>query len=360
VDRGLLAAIFGLMIIGAILVTASSPPVAERLSLQPYHFVERHQIFLLMGVAVMLIVSFLSTRLVRTLSLVGLAGSLFLMVLLPWIGLETKGASRWISLGGFSIQPSEFMKPCFAITIAWIFAQQEKIQDFPSYRLSILLFGITAGLLMIQPDFGMTVTVAIIWGVQLFLAGLPIIWIFLLVALGICGAIAAYFMFSHVQERIERFLNPQSGDNYQVEKSLEAFRNGGILGKGPGEGEVKLYLPDSHTDFIFAVAGEEFGLLFCLAIIALFALVIYKSFKRLLEEDNLFNILAVAGIVTQFGTQALINMGVAIQLLPAKGMTLPFLSYGGSSVMATALAMGFLLALTRKRFGEGLRRGTLR
>lgn len=353
VDRAILTAILGLMAIGAVLVTASSPPVAERINLPSYYFVQRQQIYLLVGVLTMLAVSLFSPRMIRRFAVIGLLGSLALMMLVPFIGTETKGAARWITLVGISIQPSEFMKPFFAIVTAWIFAQRDKMPDFPAYRFSLGLYGLVVILLLAQPDFGMTVTVTVIWCVQLFLSGLPFLWIAALVLLALGGGVAAYFMLDHVRSRIDQFLNPETGDNYQVEKSLEAFQNGGILGRGPGEGEVKLFLPDSHTDFIFAVAGEEFGLLFCLIIVALFFFIVVKGLQRVWKENDVFVILAVAGLVTQFGLQALINMGVAVQLLPAKGMTLPFLSYGGSSVVAIAIAMGMVLALTRQRFGQG-------
>lgn len=354
IDRYSLAAILALMALGAVLVTASSPPVAERIGLDPFYFVRHQQIFLLLALPVLLGVSLMEPRWIRRFSIIGLGCSLFLMLLTPFFGFETKGASRWISLMGISVQPSEFLKPFFAVVTAWIFSLRQKYIDFPAYRLSFALFMVAVILLAMQPDFGMIVTLTAIWGAQVFLAGLPMIWVILLLACAVAGGTGAYFLFDHVRSRIDRFLDPQSGDNYQVERSLEAFRNGGILGKGPGEGQVKLSLPDSHTDFIFAVAGEEFGLLFCLMIIGLFLFVAVKGLMRIWREDDAFLMVAVAGLLVQFSIQALINMGVAVQLLPAKGMTLPFLSYGGSSIMAVAMAMGMVLALTRKRFGKNL------
>lgn len=352
VDKINLAALIVLMACGFILVTAGSPPVARRLDLPPFYFVHRHQIFLLSGLAVMLAVSLLPAVAIRRLAVVGFGISLAMMLLLPFIGVEVKGSHRWLSIGGVSIQPSEFMKPCFAVVMAWICAENQRRVDFPGYRMSIALYALVVFLLIIQPDFGMTLTVSAVWGIQLFLAGLPMFWVLTLGILAVAGGFAAYFMLPHVASRIDSFLNPAEGDNYQVDRSLEAFRNGGLFGRGPGEGEVKQFLPDSHTDFIFAVAGEEFGVIVCLLILGLFAFILLRGLSRVWQENDLFVVVAVAGVLSQFGIQAVINMGVAVNLFPAKGMTLPFLSYGGSSVLAIALGMGMMLALTRTRFGK--------
>lgn len=352
VDRLNLTALLLLAAVGAVLVTAGSPPVAKRLELPAFYFVHRHYIFLLIGISAMLFVSLLPAVAIRRLAVMGFCASLLLMALLPFVGEETKGAHRWITLGGMSVQPSEFMKPCFAIVMAWVCAESHRRVNFPGYRVAISLYLLVVFLLLIQPDLGMTITVTVMWGFQLFLAGLPFLWVFVMAMLSAVAMVGAYFMFPHVARRINGFLDPQTGDNYQIAKSLEAFRNGGILGRGPGEGEVKQFLPDSHTDFIFAVAGEEFGILVCLMILGLFAFIVLRGLSRVWKENDLFCVLGVAGLLTQFGIQAVINMGVAVNLLPAKGMTLPFLSYGGSSVVAVALGMGFVLALTRKKYGQ--------
>jgi cell division protein FtsW len=352
IDRLNLSAIFLLIVIGSVLVAAGSPPVAKRLDLPAFYFVHRHQVFLLIGIVVMLAVSLLPPLMIRRLAVLGFCCSIALMMLVPFLGEETKGAHRWIVLAGVSLQPSEFMKPRFAVVMAWVCAESHRRIDFPGYRVAIALYVLVVFLLIIQPDFGMTLTVSAMWAFQLFLAGLPFFWVFIMIALGGVGMAAAYHVFPHVAKRINSFLDPQAGDNYQIAKSLEAFRNGGFFGRGPGEGDVKQFLPDSHTDFIFAVAGEEFGILACLIIIGLFAFVVLRGLSRVWEENDLFAVLAVAGVLTQFGIQSVINMGVAVNLLPAKGMTLPFLSYGGSSVVAIALGMGMMLALTRKRFGQ--------
>jgi len=352
VDRLNVFALLLLVAIGSILVTAGSPPVAKRLDLPAFYFVHRHQVFLLIGMAAMFIISLLPPVAIRRLAVVGFCASIALMVLVPFIGVQTKGAHRWIDIMGLSIQPSEFMKPCFAVVMAWVCAEKHRRLDFPGYRIAIGLYLLVVVLLVAQPDIGMTLTVTAMWAIQLFISGLPFLWVFVMIALGTCGIFGAYHIFPHVAKRINNFLDPDAGDNYQIGRSLEAFRNGGLLGRGPGEGEIKQVLPDSHTDFIFAVAGEEFGVIVCLLILSIFAFVVLRGLTRVREENDLFVVLAVAGILAQFGIQSIINMGVAVNLFPAKGMTLPFLSYGGSSVVAIALGMGMMLALTRRRYGQ--------
>lgn len=351
IDRYTLLALAVLIGIGAVMVTAASPSVAERIGLDRFYFVKRQIVFLVLSCAVMFGISLLSEVQVRRLAVMGFLGSILLMLVLPLAGYEVKGATRWIYIAGMSVQPSEFMKPCMAVVMAWIFSEGLKTPGFPSWRVAIALYAAVIFLLLIQPDIGMAITVSVVWGVQFFLAGLPVIFVVALMGLGVAGIFGAYHFFSHVQTRIDRFLDPDSGDNYQVAKSLEAFQNGGILGQGPGEGRVKLHLPDSHTDFVFAVAGEEFGMIMCLMVIALFAFIVLRGFARVSKGRDMFVVLAVVGLLTQFGIQAVINMGVAVNMLPAKGMTLPFLSYGGSSLMAIALGMGMVLALTRLRYG---------
>jgi cell division protein FtsW len=352
VDRLNISAIAILVVIGAILVAAGSPPVAKRLGLPDFYFVYRQVAFLMLAGVVMALVSMLSSFQVRRLAIFGFVVSLALMVLVPFIGIETKGAHRWIALGGFSVQPSEFMKPCFAVVMAAVCAEHSRRVDFPGYTVAIGLYMVVAILLIIQPDFGMTLTVSAVWAIQLFLAGLPMLWVAMIGLAGMMGGVLAYMYLPHVTRRIDNFLDPSSGDNYQISRSLEAFRSGGLFGQGPGEGEVKHTLPDSHTDFIFAVAGEEFGVVLCLLILGLYAFIVLRGLSRVWRQNELFVLLAVAGILSQFGIQAIINMGVAVNLFPAKGMTLPFVSYGGSSVVAIAIGIGMMLALTRKKYGS--------
>ena len=352
VDRWFLAAIILLMGIGALLVMSASPPVADRINVDSFHFVTRQFIFLGLAAACMFSISLLPVKWVRRLASIMFLGVIFLLIITPFIGSEIKGAVRWIHLAGVTIQPSEFLKPAFAVVVAWMFAEGRLNPNFPGYIVSSLMLALCIFLLMIQPDFGQTVVVTSIWSVQIFLAGLPIILVFCL-GLGAVGlAVSAYLILPHVQSRVDRFLDPASGDNYQIERSMEAFMNGGIMGRGPGEGWVKNSIPDAHSDFIFAVAGEEFGLLFCVLVVGVFAFIIMRGLSRLMGERNLFVVLAVTGILVQFGLQAVINMASTLQLVPPKGMTLPFVSYGGSATIGIAIGMGFVLALTRKRPGE--------
>ena len=352
VDRTAFLCMLVLICIGFFLVMAGSPPVARRLGYTDFYFVSRHQIFLGISTVVMVVVSMMESDRIRRIALIGFSASLLLLLLLPLIGFENKGAIRWLRVGGMSIQPSEFMKPCLAVMIAWVFSLRDSAPNFPAYRVAIGLYLLIAALLITQPDFGMTVTISGMFAVQLFLAGVPFVWVAGMAILGVGGVFAAYFALPHVASRIDRFLDPSSGDNYQVEKSLEAFKGGGWFGRGPGEGIVKQHLPDSHTDFIFSVAGEEFGMLFCLVIISLFAVIVVRGFLKMGQEQDRFRMIAVGGLLAEFGIQSIVNMGVAVNLLPAKGMTLPFLSYGGSSIVAMAGGMGMMLALTRKRYGQ--------
>jgi len=348
VDRWQMAAVFALALAGMILVMAASPAVADRLGLPPFHFVIRHGIFLLPALALMLGLSFLKTRNIWRAASLLLAGCFPLLVGVLLFGPEIKGASRWIHVFGFSLQPSEFIKPAFAVTAAWLLARRHADPRFPGMAAATALYAVLLGLILMQPDFGMSVVLSLIWGVQIFLAGLPFAMILALLFFGIGGVVAAYAVFPHVKNRIDRFIDPASGDNYQVQKSLESFYEGGLFGTGPGEGHIKLYLPDAHADFIFAVAGEEFGLILTLLLIVLFAFIVLRGAARAWDSGDAFRILAVTGLMMQFGAQALIHMGSSLQLIPAKGMTLPFVSYGGSSLLSLGIAMGFVLALTRK------------
>lgn len=353
VDRWLLAAVLALIAIGIFLVMAAGPPAAARIGAEAFHFVRRQWAFLPLALIVMLGVSLMSPRTVRRMAALGFAGTCLALLLTLLVGTEIKGAARWIHLGPLSVQPSEFVKPFFAVTAAWMFAAAREHEGFPGRLISTGLFAVVAVLLLLQPDVGMTLVVSCVWAAQFFLAGLPMILVVLLVCGGIGAAVGAYFLFDHVNSRVNRFLNPESGDTYQIEKAMQAFRDGGLFGRGPGEGRVKELLPDAHTDFIFAVAGEEFGLILCLVIVGLFAFIVLRGIARAMEEDNLFVLLAVGGLVCQFGLQALINMASSLHLMPTKGMTLPFVSYGGSSTLALALGFGMMLALTRRRPSGG-------
>jgi cell division protein FtsW len=354
VDRWSLAALALLLAAGAILVMAASPAVAERLGLESFHFVRRQAIYLVPAVVLMISISLLSPLTVRRIAVIGFAATILAMVATLLVGYEVKGAQRWLSLAGFVIQPSEFVKPFFAVAAAWMFAENQRGNGFPGNALATLMLFLVVGLLVLQPDFGMAVVIAAVWFAQFFMAGMSTAWIGGFAFAGLAGLAAGYALLPHVASRIDRFLNPASGDSYQIDTALAAFRTGGLTGRGPGEGTVKSILPDAHTDFIFAVAGEEFGLFACLLLVALFAFVVLRGFARMLAERNAFVMLAASGLLVQFGVQSIVNMGVNLRLMPSKGMTLPFISYGGSSLIALALGMGMVLAFTRKRAGGGL------
>ncbi len=352
VDRWSMAAVALLIVYGVMLTMAASPPVAERLHYEQYHFVRRQLVFLPVAIAIIFAVSLMTPRNVLRLALVVFAVGIVLMVATLLFGADINGARRWISVAGLSLQPSEFIKPSLAVMTAWAFARQHKSGE-PMWRnVAIGLYALVVALLLLQPDFGMTVVVSAVWFAQFFLAGLPIMWVAGFLVLGLVGAGGAYFMLPHVASRIDRFIDPSSGDSYQVSRSMEAFMNGGLLGRGPGEGSVKSVLPDAHTDFVFAVAGEEFGLIACLILVGLFAFIVLRGFSRVIKEADLFVLLAVTGLLIQFGLQSLVNMGSTLRLMPTKGMTLPFISYGGSSLAAIALLTGMVLALTRNRHGR--------
>jgi cell division protein FtsW len=348
VDRWYLAAFLSLMVLGIVLSFAASPAVAERIGLEPYHFVIRQIIFMIPALIAMIGVSFLDDRKIRRLAIVMLGVSVMLMVAALYFGVEVKGARRWVTLAGISVQPSEFMKPAFVIVCAWLFAEQSRHPEIPGNLFAMILLGLVLALLVAQPDLGQTMLLLATWGVMFFMAGLPWLWIAALGVLAVSGLAAAYSVFPHVAGRIDRFMTGE-GDTFQVDMGREALMRGGWFGQGPGEGVIKRVLPDSHTDFVFAVAGEEFGLILCFIILGLFAFVVLRGLNDALKEHDDFTRYAVAGLVTQFGLQSIINMGVNLQLMPAKGMTLPFISYGGSSLIAVAVAMGMVLALTRRR-----------
>jgi cell division protein FtsW len=354
VDHWTLGAIIALMVAGVLLIQAASPPIAMQRGLEGFYFVERHLFQLALGLVLMLTLSLLSPVQIRVIALIVFTIALGMVMATHFVGVEIKGAKRWLHFPGLSLQPSEFLKPCFIILSARLFSRGVEVKSFPGKMLAAGLYVLVLSQLLIQPDIGMAILVSGAWAAQFFLAGMPLI-----VAAGIIAGtpvllVFAYFIFPHFASRIDRFIKPESGDTYQIQRSLEAFQNGGWLGVGPGEGQVKMSLPDAHADFIFAVAGEEFGLVTCAIIVALFLFIVLRGFWRLRNETNFFIFLAVAGLLIELGLQAMINMGSALHLLPTKGMTLPFISYGGSSFIALAMGAGMLLALTRKHFGQDL------
>jgi cell division protein FtsW len=350
IDRWLLAAIALLIVSGLVFAMAGSPPVAERLHLATFHFVNRQVAYLLPALAVMLGASLLSPRHVRRAALIIFIISLALVIATLFFGQEVKGARRWL----FGVQPSEFLKPAFVVMVAWAFSEGARRKDVPGNLIAILLFPLTITPLVLQPDFGQTMLITIVWGALFFMAGLHLIWVVGLGGLAGASALLAYKFVPHVHARIEAFLEPPPPvagvpTNFQSETALESFIAGSWFGKGPGEGTVKRILPDSHTDFIFAVIGEEFGVIVCIALAMLFAFIVVRGLFSAARNEDPFCRFATAGLVMLFGLQSLINMAVNVHLMPAKGMTLPFISYGGSSLISLSLGMGFLLAVTRRR-----------
>ncbi len=353
IDRWNMSALFIIMVFGAILILAASPPVAERIGVDAFHFAERQFLFLVPAVAILVSLSLLDPAQVRRAGLALMIVSFALLVVTLLVAAKTKGAQRWIPLGALSLQASEFAKPALAITTAWLLATGRHVPGFPGVLLSCVLTALVAGLLILQPDFGTTIIVLAVWGSQLFLGGLPFLVVAAVAVAAALGLFIGYQQFEYVRDRINGFFDPESVDTYQVEMSLRSFQSGGLQGRGPGEGVIKDHLPDAHSDFIFAVGGEEFGLIACLVLVSLYAFVALRGFVRLRDERDLFVLLAVAGLVIQFAVQAVVNMGVALRLLPTTGMTLPFVSYGGSSLIAMAIGMGLMLALTRRRPNRG-------
>jgi cell division protein FtsW len=349
VDRLLLVAVLALMFGGIVLSLAASPPVASRLGLDPFYFVSRHVLYVIPALAVMLATSFLPPRHVRRLALGVFVLSTVLVAASLHFGAEVKGARRWLVLFGVNIQPSEFLKPSLVILIAWLFGESARRPEMPANTIALLLLLIALTGLVLQPDFGQTMLVALVWGSLFFLAGMRVIWVAGLGGAAAAGLVTAYWLIPHVARRIERFLDPASGDSFNIDQALESFQRGGWFGRGPGEGTVKRILPESHTDFVFAVAAEEFGIVLCLLLVVVFAFIVLRALRHAITNEDAFTRFAVAGLAILFGLQSAINMAVNLHLMPAKGMTLPFISYGGSSMISLAYAMGMLLALTRER-----------
>jgi cell division protein FtsW len=350
IDRWLIFSFGALMVIGLVMTLAASPAVAERLKLPTFHFVNRQALLLAPSALLMIATSFLSPRHVRRAALIVFIVSLALIVLALFFGVEVKGSRRWI----FGVQPSEFLKPAFVILAAWAFSEgaggRTKIAGV---AIAILLLPISIGPLILQPDFGQTMLVSLVWAALFFMAGLHWFWVAGVGGVGAAGALLAFRLSPHVHERVLRFVDPDSSggmvDTFQVDTALQSILSGGWLGRGPGEGVYKRILPDAHTDFVFAVTGEEFGMIACLALIAFFGFIVLRGLLLAARNEDPFCRFAAAGLVIMFGVQSWINMAVNLRAIPAKGMTLPFISYGGSSILALALGMGFLIALTRKR-----------
>lgn len=350
-DFVLLMAVLLLIGAGLVLSLAASPSVAVRNGFSAYHFVFRQAVYASLGVVLMLAVSFLDPRAVRRLSLAVFASALAGMIFVHFYGAEINGARRWLSIAGHSLQPSEFAKPAFVVLSAWLLAEARQAPSMPGLPLAIALIVVFAGFLVSQPDVGQTLLVVAVWTALFFASGQPVRRAIAIAGIAVVGLIGAYNTFAHVRFRIDRFLNPLPGDLSQVDRAMRSFTEGGFLGRGPGEGTIKNVLPDAHTDFIFAVVAEEYGVLACLSLMALFAFIVFRLLVRAAHEPDAAIRLSIVGLALLFGLQALINMGVNVGLLPAKGMTLPFISAGGSSMLACCLTLGMALALARRRPG---------
>jgi cell division protein FtsW len=353
IDRGLLTAALLLMGLGVALSFASSPAaiLADQSISDPFHYSWRMIAFASMGLAMLLGASFLSPRWVRRIALAALLCAIITMMLLPFIGDEVKGAARWINLGPFSLQPSEFAKPGLIVFAAWMFAESQKGEGVPGVSIAFGAWGLTVALLLIQPDIGQTLLITTTFMAVFFMAGVPLKWVAALAAAAAAGVVGLYFTFSHMRDRLSRFGSDDAGATYQIDRASEAIRAGGLVGRGVGEGVMKRSVPDLHTDFIYSVGAEEFGLIFSLIMIALYGFIVLRGMQKALSLRDPFEQIAAAGLFMLIGLQACINVAVNLRLIPTKGMTLPFISYGGSSMLAMGLTMGLALALTRRRPG---------
>ncbi len=353
VDRGLLAAALTLVALGVSLSFASSPAaiLADQSITDPFHYSWRMIVWASMGLVIMMTTSLLSPRGVRRIALLGLLGAIVVMAALPFIGNEVKGAARWVNLGPFSLQPSEFAKPSLIVVAAWMFSEAQKGKGVPGVSIAFAAWALTVGLLLIQPDIGQTLLITTTFMAVFFMAGVPLKWVAALAAAGAAGVVGLYFAFSHMRDRLSRFFSPESTDTHQIDRASEAIRAGGLVGRGVGEGVMKRSVPDLHTDFIYSVGAEEFGLVLSLAMISLYAFIVIRGMRRAMKLTDPFEQTAAAGLFMLIGLQASINIAVNLNLIPTKGMTLPFISYGGSSMLAMGLTMGLALALTRRRPG---------
>jgi len=349
VDRLSIAALLVLAFLGIILSFAASPAIALREHYAASHFVVRQLIFLAPALVLMLSLSLLRPEGIKRVALVLLVAMIVLLALTPFVGVAVKGARRWLDLGPLRVQPSEFVKPAFVVVLAWIFAQTRRLGPLRTYAMAGALFTLVAALLVMEPDFGQTMLISLTAGVMVFLTGVPWFAIMGLGVAGLGGISLAYVTFPHVASRIDRFFDPESGDTYQVDLARKAIENGGLFGVGAGNGHYKMRIPDAHADFVTAVGIEEFGAIAGVILIVFFMFIVLRGLRRAFGDRDPFAQLAASGLFIMFGLQAFINLGVNVHLLPAKGMTLPFISYGGSSLLALGIGTGMALALTRTR-----------
>ena len=359
IDKVNFLLVLAIIVFGLMMTVTSSPAIAKKIDLEKFFFVKKQLIFALISVFLLVAISFLDQEKIKVFALFGMATTIILLVLVLLFGSEAKGAKRWISLLGFTLQPSEFAKTFFIIFNAFILQRLQSEKWVLKYGISAGLFLLIVSLLLLQPDFGMTLTFSALWAAQLFVYGIALPVVYGLAVAGILGGVGVYLVLPHVEDRINRFLD--SGEkNYQAERSIDAFVNGSFFGTGPGNGVVKRFIPDAHTDFIFAVVGEEFGIVSCSIIVIIFAYLITRIVKRALDEEDMFTYLSLCGLMMQFSMQVLVNIGVSLGLLPTKGMTLPFISYGGSSMMSMAICFGLILAFTKKKYHLNVDYGNLK
>jgi cell division protein FtsW len=352
VDRWMLGVAALLIGIGVALSFASSPAAAMRMNIgDPFHFAVRQCVFGAGAAVILLSVSMLEVKTIRRAAFFIWLAAIAVMIALPLFGHNAKGATRWLEIGGFTLQPSEFMKPALVVLVAWMFAEGQKGQGVPGVSIAFGLYFLSIGLLLIQPDVGQSVLITVAFGAAFWMAGVPISWVMLLGGVAVAGLSSTYFLFPHVASRVHKFVSPDGADTHQVDRAAEAIRAGGLVGRGPGEGVMKRHVPDLHTDFIYSVGAEEYGLVFSLLLISLFALLVTRGLYRAMKLNDPFEQVAAAGLFVLVGQQAIINVAVNLNMIPTKGMTLPFISYGGSSMLAMGLTLGMALALTRRRPG---------
>lgn len=361
-DRWLLGTVFALITLGVLLSFGTSPAAAARLHYDDaFHFAIRQSVFGALAIGLVIGVSMLPARTIRRTAFFVYAAMIIVMAALPFIGHEAKGATRWVHFAGFTLQPSEFMKPALIVLVAWMFAEGQKGEGVPGVFIAFCLYLLAVGLLLKQPDLGQTILITVAFGAVFWMAGVPISWIMGLGVVAIVGLSSTYFLLPHVQARVDTFLSSDKADKHQITQASEAIWAGGLFGRGPGEGVMKRGVPDMHTDFAYSVLAEEYGLVFSLALIALFAFLVVRGLYKSLRLSDPFEQVAAAGLFVLVGLQALINVAVNLNMIPTKGMTLPFISYGGSSMLAMGLTLGMALGLTRRRPGayatsEGLAR----
>ncbi len=349
IDRNLFWAIIALSIVGLYLVFSASTSVADRININTYTFFIKQSKYMLLSISLMILVSFFSVKTIRKLSIISIIPIILILIATLNFGLEIKGATRWLHTLGFTIQVSEFSKPAFAIVSAALFSTHFEKKNIPGIWIATTLFLIIVSLIIAQPDLGQAIVLSSIWFSQLLIAGLPLFFMAILIILFFIFIFISYLSFEHVRDRIDRWIDPSSGDTFQIQKSYDAFSEGGFFGVGPGQGYVKNVLPDAHSDFIFSIVGEEFGFIGAVLLLWLFGYIITRILRRAGALDDLFTMIATIGLCVQFTAQVAINTGSSVGLIPSKGMTLPFISYGGSSLVSMGILMGVILSFTRKR-----------